>query len=109
MHSIQSANMIYFQSVRKSLAILGINLGHSSTINQLNGKTLISFFILGSDIFSHFVYLFNEAGSFRDYTDSIYLTTANLAIAICFTILVFQMKNIIELIDGVQKVVDNSE
>lgn len=60
------------------------------------------------DIF-YCIYLFNDANTFKEYTDSIYLTSSTMVITITGIIIASNMKKEFELIDQFEEAIENRE
>lgn len=100
--------MKIFQTVQKNLAILGIS---SMQSNQAfyNRKYLLYLLLSGSLIIMNCVFLIYVAKSFKEYTDSIYITSVSIALFISLSFLIRRMRNLFEFIDNLEKIVDDSE
>lgn len=100
---IYFSTMEPFQSVRKTLTILGINQNGSAFID----KVLIAYYVYCSSTILSCVFFFTEAESFREYTDSIYTLTANIAVTFCFTYIIIEMDQLFQYIEDCRKIVYN--
>lgn len=102
--------MQLFQSVQMNLAILGICPSQSMQIScGFNGKMLkVAFFHGLSGILSCLFFVY-EAHTFREYTDSIYMTSATIMVILYFLILILKMAKLFEFIDDFEKVISDSE
>lgn len=90
-----------FQLVRKTLTILGINPNRHAFIDKL----LIAFGLFYSSSILSCVFFFIEAETFREYTESIYTLTANIAITFCFTYIIIKMDQLFQYIEDCQRIV----
>lgn len=94
-----------FHSVRKTLTILGINQNRHSFIE----KILIAQYVYCSSSILSCVFFFTEVESFREYTDSIYTLTAFIAVTLCFTHIIIQMRKLFQYINDCTLIVNYSE
>lgn len=62
----------------------------------------MGFVLFGLSLLSLFSYLFNEANSFMEYTQSVYMTGAIILIGLSYAIIVIQMKKLFEFIGFVE-------
>lgn len=90
-----------FQSVQKTLTTLGINQNRNAFIDRV----LIAYYVFCSSSILSCVFFFTEAESFREYMDSIYTVTANIAVTFCFTYIIIKMDQLFQYIDDSQKIV----
>lgn len=89
-----------FQLVQKEFAVLGISSNQAT--NPFNNRTIGCLFLFGLNIILYIVFLFHSAKSFMEYTENIYITSAITLIGIAFFWFVLKMKNLFELLDGVE-------
>lgn len=90
-----------FQSVEKTMTTLGINRNRYAFIDRV----LIAFYVFCSSSILSCVFFFAEAESFREYTDSIYTLTADIAVTFCFAYIVMNMDQLFQYIDDSRKMV----
>lgn len=93
-----------FQSVRKTLTILGIDQNHNAFIDKL----LTAYYVYCSSSILSCVFFFTEVESFREYTDSIYTLTAIIAVTLCFTHITIKMDQLFQYIEDCGKIIDYS-
>lgn len=101
--------MIIFQSIQKYFAILGINPPENIEKRILNPKNTFGLIFFGALIISTDEFLFYEANTFQEYTDSFYATCT---IALCganFAIVVWKASKVIEFIENVQEIIRGRE
>lgn len=99
--------MALFRLIRKNFESLGISLHQSK--HRFNTKIVFISFSHCLNCVSYFLFLFYEANTFWDYTNNIYAFSTAILIVTCFTIVIFQMRNLFELIDICEKFVDKIE
>lgn len=100
--------MKIFTSNQEYFAALGITRYQVMQYQSFNARKLRSFriFIL---IFSFFAkHLFCEANNFREYTKSIYFTSASIAVTIIFLVFIWNIKDFFNFVDGWEKCVEQS-
>lgn len=97
--------MKLFRTFRTNFNRIGI----SANEPIINRKSVLSYLFFGLNSIFYFAFLFHEAKSFREYTDSIYMTTATLLFAISFTIVSLIGHKIFSLIEFAEKFFGESE
>lgn len=85
--------------------ILGIGLNRK----RLNANVLIISFIIWSAALSDVLFLYFEAKTFREYTESVFVTTTMITIGTCFTIIVVMKDVLFNLINFVESIANTSE
>lgn len=64
------------QAIQKNYALLGIDSNAQDQSNALNIRSLIAIIVYCLCVYSTSAYLFNEAETFGEYMDSVYITSA---------------------------------
>lgn len=95
--------MKLFEIVRRNFAILGI----SPHKHPFNRNSLETFFICGLSCILCGVFLICNANTFREYTESIYMTTMQMVIASIFTIVVVKTSKLFQFVDDFEKYIEN--
>lgn len=98
-----------FQTIQKSFAIAGFDRNLVTQSVPLNGKILLCFSLLGLGITFICVYTFNNAESFSEYTQSIYMTTAGILVSSTLIVLILKVKNVFEFINHFDSIINTSE
>lgn len=88
-----------FKAVKKSFAMLGFSPKLAAQSHPLNGRILFGVLLLGLLITITIVHIFNYAGTFFEYTQSIYSASAELLVFFALTILILQVQKLYECID----------
>lgn len=101
-------NMKILQTVQMNLETLGISSIQSAQAFY-NGKALLYLLLCGSLIIMNCVFLIDVAKSFEEYTDSIYIASVSVAVFFSLLFLISRMASLFELIDNLEKIVDESE
>lgn len=91
--------MNLFQSAQESFAILGITVDQSMQTNPFNKRILAALLSYTLTVTIYTVFLFHDATTFWEYTDNIYTNSATIAIVLCFTIVVFNMRKLFALLE----------
>lgn len=65
-----------FRTLKKNFSILGINLNAETQLNPFNANIRTTVFALGLGIISTLTYIFNEAQTFFQFSQSIYICCA---------------------------------
>lgn len=98
--------MKIFQSTKKYLAIVGIVAQSRRPFNMRTLATLSGFAIM---IILICTFLFCEANSFKDYTESIYMSSVSIAIFSTFSFVIWKRENIFQFIDCWEKIAEASK
>lgn len=93
-----------FQSTLKFLAILGI----TPQSRAFNLRNLMIILITCIMIIIMFAYLFFEASTFKEYTESIYMCSVGLAITFSFLSIIWKKVHIFQFVDKWEKVAETS-
>lgn len=97
--------MKIFQSTMKFLAVLGLT-AESRPFNMRNLLSLIVFEVL---VLSCLAFLFFEAKTFRDYTESIYFSSTAILMFLISLTFIWKKDNIFKFIDKWQEISEASE
>ena len=93
--------MELFKTFRKNFAVFGI----TSNARPLHSREIISAFLMNClTAILCWMFLFCVANTFIEYTIGIYIASALTVVAICFTIVVFQIQNIFEFIEECEQI-----
>ena len=104
-----SIKMKLFQSVQRQFAELGINSQQLIQTYPFNRTILLISFSYVCNIISYSSFMYYEANTFREYTDSVYVTSTNVLVAICFAIVVLQVEGFFKFISCCVEIVATSE
>lgn len=99
--------MTLFPFIRKKFEILGIILYQSE--HHLNKRIWFYSFSYSLSCISYSLFLYYEANTFWEYTNSIYSTTTLFLNVACFIIIIFQTGNLFEFIGNCEKFVHKSQ
>lgn len=97
--------MQLFQSNQKSFEMMGL----SSNLHRFNFKALMTFLLYWTLSILYGTFTLLEANEFREYMDSVYLTSATTVMAISFMIFVWKTEDIFHLIHEIEEIVEMSE
>lgn len=86
-----------FRSVQKNLSILGIARAESA--RSFRTKVLIGCLLLGTNIIMHLKYLFGEAHSILEYSESIFTSSITVMGLWCYASLLHKREKLLEFID----------
>lgn len=100
--------MKILQTVQNNLEILGISSIQSKQA-FCNGKVLLCLLLCGLLIVMNCVFLIDVAQSFKEYTDSIYITSVSVAVFSSLVFFIGKMSKLFEMIDSFEKIVDESK
>lgn len=95
-------------SNQEYFATLGISRHHAVQCQRFNAKALLNLLVFGLGVISCNGFLCYEAKIFKDYTESIYFTSANLATATIFLIIIWNKEKFFDFVDGWEKCVEES-
>lgn len=93
------------QSGKENWAMLGISPSQS----LISLKFLMALFIIVANAGLNWAFLIYEADSFREYTNSIFITSTTTMVAVCFGILAFQRPRIYKLFYFTEEQIEKSE
>lgn len=98
-----------FKTVQKAFAIIGIDRTLATQAYPFNWTILTGFLILGLAIISSSVYITNEAETFFNYTQSVYVVS--IAILFSFLLLIQTVKvyQLFEYIDACDRLLNASK
>lgn len=97
--------MKIFQSIQNQFAILGI----SSEQQILNRKIVFGLTLLGMCIVLQCAATFQPANEFKEYIDRVNMTSTTIIAAIIFAVVIFNIKNLFEIINMFEKLINDSE
>lgn len=97
--------MNVFQFDAANLEILGISSNRRHAFFDIKMKIAHTVLYTGSILSS--IFFFTQTESFRDYTDSIYTTSAITGIAISFTHIAHQADELFQFIENCRKLMDD--
>lgn len=100
--------MKLFQAIQKNLEIIGI----SSIVSGqtfYNRKVLLYLLLCGSLIVMNCIFLVHVAETFKEYTDSIYITSVSIALFVSVSFVIRRMANLFEFLDSLEKIINDSE
>lgn len=97
--------MKIFESTVKFLETVGI----TSQSHALNVRTLSTIATFGTMVTLICAFLFFEASSFKEYTESIYMSSVTIAILVTFVFVIWKRENIFQFIDCWEKIAATSK
>lgn len=100
--------MKIFTSNQNHLATLGITRDQAIQCQPFNARIFLSFLILSLPVISHGGYLFCVANSSKEYTESVYMTTAFICIATDFLVFTWNAKDFFDFVDGCEECIEQS-
>lgn len=102
--------MKIFQLTQRNFATIGISADSSTQSSyQFNGQIFVGVFILGSIAICNFIYIFYEAETSAEYTESIFMSTLSIPFFLALLILILNVKKLFELINNCENLVNTSE
>lgn len=97
------------RSVKKYLARLGIKPLPLNQSHPFNIQNVIVFFVFGLCITLNSAYFFLEATRFVESIESLYLTCLAIVCTINFASLIWKMSKLFDLINNLEKIVEESK
>lgn len=97
--------MKIFPSTVNFLAVLGI----TAQSRPFNVRILITLTILGTLVTLMCAFFFFESKSFKDYTESIYMSSVTIALFLTYSFVVWKKENIFQFIDCWEKIAESSK
>lgn len=98
-----------FQTSQKYFASVGISPHLATHEYPLNGKIVLGFLILGSEFICLFVYIFDEAEEFVEYTQSICMCSLVALINVILLVVIFNVELFFHTIFDSEDIVNTSE
>lgn len=98
-----------FQIIKQNFAKLGISSNLSTQNNLFNKNVLTASLFYGLNITLNGIFLFFKANTFREYTDSIYPTSAVITISVCFANTLFKMTKLFDFFERCDTIADERE
>lgn len=77
--------------------------------HPINRRCLKPLLVHGFGIITSGAYFFNGAQSFREYSDSVFLTSVMIGVAICYAIALSKMKDFFECVDETERIIEESK
>lgn len=101
--------MPIFESIRKSLQVIGMSTPHSMQNYPFNKRNLTSLFLHGLNVMCSVGFMVSGTKDLMEFTDSLFLSiTAIIAVSI-FINLNWRMQRLFEFINNLENTVDQSE
>lgn len=88
---------------------MGIILQQLTQKNPINRTILLIFVSYTCNIISYCVFMYYEANTFQEYTESFYVTSTDVLVALCFANVVFRVDGFFKFIDACVEIVASSE
>lgn len=101
--------MRLFQIIKRDLVILGVDSNQSTNKYVYNGNIFLCCFLCASCIILTGVFVFCEANSFIEFTESIYLLSSAIMITAAATFACFKFKVLFDYIETLENTVNSSE
>lgn len=101
-----SSKLKIYQVIQKNFATLGICPNLTMQPYPINGKIFIGFQILISGIYFLLMYIFNDAQTFIEYTQTIYICSCATLMSIAFIIILINVEKLFNLINNCEKVIN---
>lgn len=102
--------MTVFRLVQANFAILDITANQSIQANRFNSlKILTAFFVFGTGIILHCVYIFHVANTFDEYVECITITSGKFVIFLFLYTVVYKMTTLFQLFDAIEEIITMSE
>lgn len=105
----ESPNMKLFRKTQKIFIILGIEPSLIVQSYPFNRRILIDLIVVAAGTLFNFVFLFNEAKTFWEFTQSIYFGSVAIIGTFIFVHVVFSVTNIFEFIVRFENVINTSK
>lgn len=101
--------MKHFQSVYNTFAILGIRPNQLQQKHLLNCKIFVVYIWYILIIVLECVSLFHRTYSFEEYTYIILTLAVAFVIITCYTLIIFNMTKLFQILDRCEKIIDKSK
>lgn len=101
--------MKVFQTTQKHFATAGITSNLVLQSYPLNGRIFLGFLMLSLAIICSLLYTFNEAKTFSEFTESIFMTALAALVILVLLIIIFVIEKLFRLIGTCENIVNTSE
>lgn len=91
--------MKVFQAIQSNFAIVGINPIVAKQPYPFNVKIVLGILLLGSAIVCNLLYVIDDAETFAEYTQTIYICSVSCLILSALIITILKMKKVFEFIN----------
>lgn len=98
-----------FRTIQTNFALLGISSHQSVQQCPFNVRNLLTIFSIGFSAISTTINLLYIASSFKEYADSVYVTSSAVLTFVIYLLFVWKMRLIFELVDDLEKTCNESE
>lgn len=95
-----------FQLLQENLTTVGIRLDLAAQPHQWNGKIFMGFVTLCFMNVCIFKYIFDEAQTFFEYTQSIYMGSLAILIMLCLFITILKVKKLAEILSDCENIIN---
>lgn len=103
--TFHSIKMKIFQTTLKFFEYLGID----SQSRRFNERNLLNISVFGIMVILCCAYLFCEADNLKDYTESIYISSATITALLSFLVFIWRKENIFKFINSWEEVTEKSK
>lgn len=99
-----------FNDIKKYFAIFGITSPQSARMQLLNARIFFTFFIHGLEVFQSGAYIYRITDvAFAEYVDTYFRITVVITLGMFFATVVWNMPELYRFIDGLEKLITESE
>lgn len=98
-----------FKMIRKTFVVMGIGPTLATQSYPLNGRIMFGFLLLCSGTTFSCVYIFNDAETFSDYTQSVYILSAGIICTVVLIILILKVEKLFDLINRFDSTINMSK
>lgn len=103
------AKLKVFHTVQKNFAFFGIDPYLLTPKKSFNKRILLGFLIQALAAISTFIFIYHEAKSFTQYTQSIYMFSLSIGIILVIVNMTFKLQELLMLYKGAESIANTSE
>lgn len=101
--------MKFFRAAQKYFAVVGFSSQQLFQEHRPNERTLLAIFSLVIQLISSAVFLFYEANSSMEYTNSIYITSTVTLAAFNFSTMSWKQNNLFKFVKNLENAIQERE
>lgn len=98
--------MKFFALIQYYFAFIGIDAYHAKQKQLLNKRSVTALTVIGLSIISKMIFLICKAQSLLEYTESLYVVSTVIGIALVFIIVLCEMPEIFEVMNDYELIVN---
>lgn len=98
-----------FRVIQKNLSAVGIDSNSGNQFRRFNEKNIMGLLKLSICIAGSLMYIFNEAKTFLEYTQSIYMCSTFIIVTLILIVLIFNLNELSKNIQDCERIANTSK